>query len=59
MPEQPIPSWPNLPEHWAAWDEAKAELGQDAGVQAIARRAQEILVRMRMPEEDESEQARR
>jgi hypothetical protein len=54
-----LPSWPNTNDHRAAWEQAKRELGQDAGVSAIARKAQDILIRSRMPEEDEMERARR
>jgi hypothetical protein len=54
-----LPSWPRTDDHRAAWDEAKRIKGPEASISDIARAAQEILRRMRMPAEDEMEHARR
>jgi len=54
-----LASWPRTDDHRAAWDEAKRIKGPEASISDIARAAQEILRRMRMPAEDEMEHARR
>ena len=50
--------WPNLDSHGQAWEQARLELGADAGVRQVLARAQEILTRSRAGE-DYMEQARR
>jgi len=50
-----VPHWPNLAAHREAWAQAKAELGADADVRAIARHAQDLLNRAKLAEQAQDE----